>query len=159
MLEIRKYPDPALRKKAKRVKSVGTEEKQLMEDMARAMYNSSGVGLAAPQVGIPKRVIVADAGDGLLKMANPEISSKRRSSSLEEGCLSVPETSVTIKRALEISVSFVDEKNKNQKKCFSDLTARVIQHEIDHLEGKLIIDYLPWYAKILERPRRKKCRK
>jgi len=157
-LKIAKYPDGVLRKKCPSIKGVGTEEKALIIDMAAAMYDANGIGLAAPQVGVAKSVIVVDAGCGLLKMANPRIISKKGTSSMDEGCLSVPEKSVTVRRAEEISVSYIDENGKERVKAFSGLAARVILHEIDHLRGKLILDYLPWYKKIFSKKGDIKCR-
>jgi len=108
------------------------------------MYKASGVGLAASQVGIQKRIAVVNAGECILKMVNPEILSKKGVSVMEEGCLSVPNKCVNVKRAEEIEVSYLDENDKRCRRKFSGLAARIIQHEIDHLNGKLIIDYLPW---------------
>jgi len=157
-LKIAKYPDGVLRKKCPPIKGVGTEEKALIIDMAAAMYDANGIGLAAPQVGVTKSVIVVDTGCGLLKMANPRIISKKGTSSMDEGCLSVPEKSVPVRRAKEISVSYIDENGKERVTTFSGLAARVILHEIDHLRGKLILDYLPWYKKIFSKKGDIKCR-
>lgn len=156
-LEIKIYPDPVLRKKAEPLQSVGNEEKDLMRFMALTMYAGRGIGLAAPQVGISKRIIVADAGDGLVKMVNPEITQDRQTASLEEGCLSLPGKFVDMQRAEKISVSYIDENNNRLVKNFSGLIARVIQHEGDHLNGKLIIDYLPWFKKMFPKKREAPC--
>lgn len=147
-LTIRTYPSGVLRKKCSLVKGVGSEEKMLLSDMTRVMYSSNGIGLAASQVGITKSIAVVDAGTGLIKMANPMIVSGKGSSSMEEGCLSVPDNYVNVKRAAEIAVSYLDENDKECKKTFCGLVARVIQHEIDHLNGKLIIDYVSWYGRL-----------
>ncbi|UCD55577.1 MAG: peptide deformylase [Candidatus Omnitrophota bacterium] len=149
-LEIKIYPDPVLRKKSQAIRQITDEEKRLIDYMTKTMYAARGIGLAAPQVGIAKRIIVIDAGDGLLKMVNPRIITKKGTSLLEEGCLSIPEKEVEIQRAEEISVLYTDEKNNRTTKSFKGLTARAIQHEIDHLDGKLIIDYLPWFKRINE---------
>ena len=156
-LEIKIFPDPVLRKKAQTVQSVGEPEKKLMCFMAETMYAGQGIGLAAPQVGISKKIIVADAGDGLLKMVNPEITKRSGAARLEEGCLSLPGKFVDMQRSEEISVSFVDENNNRFVKKFSGLLARVIQHENDHLNGKLIIDYLPWFKKVFPKRRETPC--
>ena len=147
-LEIKKYPDAILRKKSRKVTTVGEEEKNLMDAMVNVLYENNGVGLAASQVGITKSIAVVDAGTGLIKMANPMIVSGKGSSSMEEGCLSVPDNYVNVKRAAEIAVSYLDENDKECKKTFCGLVARVIQHEIDHLNGKLIIDYVSWYGRL-----------
>jgi len=147
-LNIKKHPDPVLRKKSGSLKKFGESEKELASQMTTTMRVTHGIGLAAPQVGISKRIIIVDTESGILKMVNPKIISKKGSSSLEEGCLSVPDKSVNVKRAEEITISYIDENNKERTETFSGLTARVIQHELDHLAGKLIIDYLPWYKRI-----------
>jgi len=154
-MAIKKYPEGVLRKKTRAIMGPGAKEKKLFRDMADTMYATNGIGLAAPQVGISKSIAVVDTGEGLIKMINPEILSKRGTASLEEGCLSVPKHSVSVKRAEEIRLSYTDEDGKLCKKTFRGLTARAIQHEIDHLNGKLIIDYLPWYKKIFVKNRGK----
>ncbi|MEE9500226.1 MAG: peptide deformylase [Candidatus Omnitrophota bacterium] len=156
-LEIKIYPDPILRKKSQDIQQVTDEEKRLIDYMIETMYANQGVGLAAPQVGVTKRIIVVDAGDGLLKMVNPRIITKKGASLSEEGCLSIPERQVEIQRAEEVSVLYRDEKNRRTIKSFKGLTARAIQHEIDHLDGKLIIDYLPWYKKLFPKKGEVKC--
>lgn len=156
-LEIKIYPDPVLRKKAATVRTVGEEEKNLMRFMTETMYASRGIGLAAPQVGISKKIIVADAGNGLLKIVNPEITERNGAARLEEGCLSLPGKFVDMQRSEEISVSFVDENNNRLVKKFNGLLARVIQHECDHLNGKLIVDYLPWFKKVFPKKRATPC--
>ena len=150
-LTIKTYPSGVLRKKCSFVKGVGSEEKMLLSDMTRVMYSSNGIGLAASQVGITKSIAVADAGEGLIKMVNPRIVSEKGSSSMEEGCLSVPDSFVKVRRASEIVVSYLDENDKECKRAFHGLAARVIQHEIDHLNGKLIIDYMSWYKRLMKK--------
>jgi peptide deformylase len=141
-LKLRFYGDRVLRRKARLVKKVGDEEKMLLEAMAKIMYVDNGVGLAAPQVGINKQIIILDIGKGLCKLINPKIKKKRGFCVLEEGCLSLPGISVKVKRAKKIFVEATDELNKRMTFWAEDLLARVIQHEIDHLRGKLIIDYV-----------------
>ena len=139
-LDIKTYPNTILRKKSQPLKGIGKREKELLFDMARAMYASNGIGLAAPQVGLLECLIIADIGNGLLKMVNPKILSKKSTCSLDEGCLSVPEKCVTIKRAEEIRVSYLDENEKEITKTLTGLMARVIQHEIDHCNGKTMFN-------------------
>jgi peptide deformylase len=141
------YPDPILKKVARRVEKVDGEVRAIMADMAETMYAGEGVGLAAPQVAESVRVIVIDVtsgtegkGPGLLKMANPEIVSCEGEIEWDEGCLSVPELRVVMKRKKGIVVCFIDENNKKKKMDCDGLLAVAIQHEIDHLDGKLIID-------------------
>ena len=147
-MKIEIYPATVLRKKCAAIEGIGSKEKKLFLEMTELMRAAGGIGLAAPQVGILKDVIVANSGEKLLKMGNPKILSENGSAFLEEGCLSVPGKNVDIERAMEISVSYIDENDKKRTETFRDLTARVIQHEIDHLNGRLIIDYLPWYKRL-----------
>lgn len=142
ILEIKKYPLPSLKAKAKRVGMITPEEKRILDDMAETMYLNQGVGLAATQVGIDKQLAVIDVGDGLVKLINPVITSRKGSAQMEEGCLSMPGIQVKIKRAKSVSVSAMNEAGNEVKFEASDLFARAIQHEIDHLAGKLIVDYL-----------------
>jgi len=157
-VSIVKHPEPSLRKKSIALNEIGREDRALISEMARVMYATKGIGLAAPQVGVSKRIIVFDSGSGLVKMVNPKIISRTGRASMEEGCLSVPQRSVNVKRAEEVKVSYMDENGKKRTGTFRGLSARVIQHEIDHINGKLIIDYLPWYRKIITRKGGAKCR-
>lgn len=141
-MHIRTFPDPILRKKCEDVKDISKEEKSILEDMARMMYLKSGVGLAASQVGILKNMIVLDIGEGLVKMINPVISKRQGRATQEEGCLSVPNKCVNVNRARKISVAYLDEDGQAVRLSAEGLLARVVQHEVDHLQGKLIIDYL-----------------
>ena len=150
-MKIVTIPSGILRKKAVTVMDVGTQEKELMNDMTNIMYSTGGVGLAAPQIGISKNILIADTGKELLKMANAKILSRRGSTWMEEGCLSVPQKTVKVKRAQEIKVSYIDENNMSHTKTFKGMSARIIQHEIDHINAKLIIDYLPWHKKIFSK--------
>jgi len=147
-LKIRVYGDRLLRKKSKPVKVVGKHERDLLDRMAQMMYSREGIGLAAPQVGINKQLIVLDIGQGIFKIINPSIKKKEGSWVMEEGCLSLPEVSVKVKRAKKIFVEGIDELNKKVSFWADDLFARVLQHEIDHLKGKLIIDYAGLLKKI-----------
>ncbi len=142
LLKIRLYGDPALRKKSLALKEAGPGERYLIESMILTMHQSKGVGLAAPQVGINQRIIVVDVGEGPRVLVNPKVLKKSGSAVMEEGCLSIPGVTVAIKRPEKILVEYLDENNRSSRKSFLDLLARVILHEIDHLQGKLIIDYL-----------------
>ncbi len=147
-LKIRIIGDPVLRKKAKKVSRVNPEQTQILSRMSRLMYESKGIGLAAPQIGIPQAMIVVDIGTGLYKLINPRIISKAGSQVMEEGCLSVPGIYVKVKRAKKICLEALDEKGCPQKLEAADLLACVFQHEIDHLEGKLIVDYASLFKKL-----------
>lgn len=148
-LKIRKFPEAILRRKAARVEKVTIAERSMLTDMASAMYLSQGVGLAAVQVGIDKQLAVIDVGEGLIKLVNPVILKREGLETQEEGCLSCPGLYVKIKRARKVLVSYIDEKGDITEINASGLLARAVQHELDHLSGKLIIDYLGPVKKIL----------
>lgn len=151
-LKIRVFGDPVLRKKAKPVNRVTGEHRQLFSRMAASMYAGSGIGLAAPQIGVSEQLIVVDIGSGLYKLANPRISKKQGKQVTQEGCLSVPGVCIKVKRAKQVWVKAWDENNNLIEIHAQGLFACVLQHEIDHLKGKLIIDY----ASILEKLRIKR---
>lgn len=155
-MRIRCFPEPCLRKKASVVKKVGDEEKRTLAEMAQTMYLKGGVGLAAVQIGINKQLVVIDTGDGLRKLINPVIIKKEGCESQEEGCLSVPETTVNVKRAKKIIVAYINEEGEALKLDAQGLLARVIQHEVDHLLGRLIVDYLSPIKKLMLMCRRRK---
>ena len=155
-LKIRKFPDSVLRAKTTRVGKVSRVEQEMLCEMAKTMYLTQGVGLAAAQVGIGKQLAVIDVGGGLIKMVNPVITKREGVESMEEGCLSCPGANVIIKRARKVTVSFLNEDGDLMELKAEGLLARAIQHELDHLSGKLIIDYLgPVKKLIAERKIRK----
>ena len=141
-------PDPILRKKSDRVTSIDKSIKQLMNDMLQIMYDAPGIGLAAIQIGIPKRVVVMDLSKNEEKknpmfFVNPEITWKSDSkSSYEEGCLSIPNQFAKIERSEKCNVKYLDYDGNEKKIEASGLLSTCIQHEIDHLNGILFIDYL-----------------
>ncbi len=147
-LEIRKYPDSILRDKCEPIKIVTTEEVKLFENMISTMHYLSGIGLAAPQVGISRQLIIADIGDGIIKLANPKIIKIKDFDEMVEGCLSISDVNAKIKRGYEIEVSGLNEKGEIIEFKAKGLLARVIQHEIDHLNGKLIIDYMSFWRRL-----------
>ena len=147
VLEIKKYPDKVLRKKCEEIEGISSYEKDLFSKMLFTMRRFQGIGLAAPQVGILKRLIVVDIGRGEIKLANPEIVEVKGEDKLVEGCLSIPGAQVEVKRAYEVVVEGLNEENKLVQIKAKGLLARVLQHEIDHLDGKLIIDYLPFWRR------------
>ena len=140
ILRIRIYGDPILKKKTLPVDKIGPDEKNIFEDMARAMYSVKGVGLAANQVGIGKQLMVIDVGQGLFKFANPKVIKASCKRAGEEGCLSFPEITVKIKRPEKIVVEALNHDGKKIEIEAEGLFARVLQHEIDHLMGVVIID-------------------
>jgi len=158
-LKIKVFPDPYLRLKAERVKEVGAAEQKELDDMASAMYLNCGVGLAATQVGILKQLIVIDIGEGLLKLVNPVLTKDSGTEMGEEGCLSVPGECVGIIRSKKVAVDFLDESGLHSRIKADGLLARALQHEIDHLQGKLIIDYLNPVRKLLVRARSNRKKK
>jgi len=142
MDSIRIYPDPILRKKAIPIKNIGGQVKKIADRMAEAMYANKGIGLAAPQIGIPSQIIVVDLGEGLNILINPKIIEGGGESVLEEGCLSLPTIEVPVKRMDKVLIQAWNVKGKELSLELSDFAASVYQHEIDHLHGILIINYL-----------------
>lgn len=145
--QIRIIGDTVLRERAKPVAQVTDEHRRILSEMARLMYAAQGIGLAAPQVGISESLMVVDIGEGLYKLVNARITGKKGRQCIEEGCLSVPGVGVKVKRAKKIKLEALDESGKPVCIEAEDLLACVMQHEHDHLEGKLIVDY----ANVLER--------
>lgn len=142
-LNIIKYPDAILRKDAKEVEKINDEIKNLILDMTEIMQKYDGAGLAAPQVGISKRIIIANDGKEDLAIINPKIIKKSwRKQKDKEGCLSLPGLEVEISRSKKIIVSGIDYSGKKIRIDAKNLMARILQHEIDHLNGILIIDKL-----------------
>jgi peptide deformylase len=141
------HPDPRLKKLCDPVAEITAEVRQLAADMLETMYDAPGIGLAAPQVGVTKRVIVMDCiKDGSpqpMALVNPEIVWASEDQTVyEEGCLSIPDIYNDITRPAEVTVRWTDLDGQTQERQFSGLWATCVQHEIDHLAGKLFIDYL-----------------
>ena len=130
-----------MRRKSVPVIYVGPTEQFLLQAMLAAMREHKGVGLAAPQVGVNQQIFIADIGDGPLAFINPKLIKKSGADVIEEGCLSIPGVTVMVRRPERIVVRYVDENNQPHEKIYEEMMARVIQHEIDHLDGKLIVDY------------------
>ena len=146
-LSILLHPDPRLKKISTQVTNIDERIKKLCLDMIDTMYSHSGVGLAAPQVGVLKRVVVMDCSEDGEKcpvtLINPEIVwSSEEVSKFEEGCLSIPQIREEIKRPSSVQVKFTNISGISKESYFEGLWATCIQHEIDHLNGKLFIDYL-----------------
>ncbi|GAB2702306.1 peptide deformylase [Paenibacillus thermoaerophilus] len=140
---IVKDPDPVLREPAQTVTKFNANLHKLLDDMAETMYDAPGVGLAAPQVGVSKRVIVLDPGDdetGLIEMVNPEIVEKSGEEIGPEGCLSIPGLQGDVKRYTRIVVKGQDRHGHPVEMVATDYLARIFQHEIDHLNGILFTD-------------------
>ncbi len=148
-----------LREKARAVAEVTDEVRELIKYMAGTMYENKGIGLAAPQVGVKSRVIVVDGGQGLLALINPQILSSLDEELAEEGCLSLPEITVEVKRAKKIKVKGLSEEGKNIEIEAEGLLARAIQHEVDHLNGILMIDRISYARRQLLESQLKKREK
>jgi peptide deformylase len=145
---IIKLPDPILRTQSSAVEQVDDDMRRLIDDMLETMYEAPGIGLAAIQVAVPKRLLVLDVTDkdeerNPIAMINPEILRLGDESRVyEEGCLSIPDVLVDIERPSTVTVRYIDREGKQQELNADGLLATAIQHEIDHLDGKLIIDFL-----------------
>ncbi|UOF89199.1 peptide deformylase [Fodinisporobacter ferrooxydans] len=139
---IRKTGDPVLRTKAKAVPEVTRHIVKLLDDMRDTMYDAKGIGLAANQIGILKRVIVADVGEGLVELINPEILQRQGEQTASEGCLSIPGVRGEVKRADQIVVTALNRSGERIQIAAEGLLSRCIQHEIDHLNGILFTDYI-----------------
>tara|TARA_B100000989_G_scaffold239563_1_gene186419 strand:- start:1234 stop:1737 length:504 start_codon:yes stop_codon:yes gene_type:complete len=147
LLKILIFPDPRLRTVAKTVEAIDDSIKKLAQDMLETMYQGSGIGLAATQVNIHKRVIVLDISDSKeepLILINPEIKKiiDPNKKIFSEGCLSVPGFYEEIKRPSSVEISYLDIDGERKLLLANDLLAVVIQHEIDHLDGKLMVDFI-----------------
>jgi peptide deformylase len=148
VLPILTAPDPRLKLVAKPVRNVDSKTRRLMEDMLDTMYQSIGIGLAAPQVGVAQRIIVIDvAREGEkpnpMRIANPEIIWRSEETTVaNEGCLSVPEHYADVSRAAKIRLRYLDHENEIREIDADGLLATCLQHEIDHLDGVLFVDHL-----------------
>ncbi len=163
ILEIVKYGDPILRKKTQPITEINDDVIQLAEDMLETMYAAPGVGLAGPQVGISLQICVIDVvPEGKrnpIVLINPKVISGEDKVELEEGCLSFPKIYEKVKRWNKVKVEYVDLKGNLKEVEAEGFLAKAFQHEIDHLNGKVFIDYLPaWKRKLVEKEikRRKK---
>lgn len=148
LLPIVTIPDPILRKISDPIERVDAEVLKLADDMLQTMYEAPGIGLAAIQVGVPRRLLVIDASDegeprAPMVFINPEIVKLSPTTRIyEEGCLSIPDVKVEIERPDEITVRYIDRQGKQQELATGGLLATALQHELDHLDGHLIIDFL-----------------
>jgi len=148
ILPIITAPDPRLQRQAKPVEKVDAAVRKLMDDMLETMYAAPGIGLAAPQVGVLKRIIVVDCAKAdekpqPYKLANPEILwQSEELLTNNEGCLSLPEHYADVTRPAEVKVRYLDEQNEIRELHAKGLLATCIQHEIDHLEGTLFVDHI-----------------
>ena len=137
---IRTKEDPILRKNSRVIEKIDDRIKQLLDDMIDTMYDANGVGLAAPQIGILKRIIVIDVGEGVIELINPEFVEQNGSQIDVEGCLSVPEETGNVERPMFVKVKGLNREGKEIIVEGEELLARDLCHEIDHLNGVLFID-------------------
>ena len=143
ILDIRVLGDPVLRKPTKRVTEVTDELRKLIADMFETMYAAEGIGLAAPQVGRTERLAVVDVDGAKYVLINPEIVTRDGvNETAEEGCLSIPDIYGDVERPAEVTIRAIDENGNEYETTGAELFGRCLQHEIDHLDGKLFIDYL-----------------
>ncbi|WP_300341803.1 peptide deformylase [Fusobacterium sp.] len=147
--EIRKYGDPILREVAQKVEKIDDEILEILDSMVETMYETKGVGLAAPQVGISKRIFVCDQGDGVVrKVINPVITPLTENLiECEEGCLSVPGIYKKVQRPEKIRVEYMNEKGEEVTEEVEGFLAIIMQHEFDHLEAVLFVDKISPIAK------------
>lgn len=138
--EVVTYPHPLLRKKSQPVEKVTEDILRLIDDMAATMYTQRGIGLAAVQIGSHQRVITVDVGEGLLALINPEVLERSGEAQMEEGCLCLPGVIVEVTRSEKVTVRGCNEKGEEITVPAEGLLARALQHEIDHLDGILIVD-------------------
>jgi len=161
LLRIYQYPEPVLKQPAAPVSGIDDELRRLAADMAETMYAAPGVGLAAPQVGVSRRLIVLDCTGKeeprqLITAVNPEIIAREGESCEEEGCLSVPEYYAKVERSARVTVRYLDLDGQVQELTVEGLWAICFQHEIDHLDGILFVDHLSPLKKSLFRKKYKK---
>jgi len=145
ILKILEYPDPRLHKVASPVPVVNEDIRKLVRDMAETMYAAPGIGLAATQVDVHKRVVVIDTSetkDDLLVLINPEILAREGEAECEEGCLSVPGYYEKVKRATRVRVRALNSQGQPFERHVEGLLAICVQHELDHLQGKVFVEYL-----------------
>ena len=145
LLQVLTFPDERLRTVAKPVEEVTPEIQQIIDDMIETMYAEEGIGLAATQVNVHKRIVIIDISetrDQPMVLINPEITEKHGEDGIEEGCLSVPGARALVHRAAAVSVTALNREGEKFSFEADDLLAICVQHELDHLQGKLFVDYL-----------------
>jgi len=164
VLGILKYPHPVLKKRSKEVDRIDEEVKKLIRDMTETMYEASGIGLAACQVGVPRRIIVVDVSpidplQSLFAMINPEVMSEEGEIDHEEGCLSVPDCLETVRRKEKVRVRGMSPEGKEMEVAGEGILAMALQHEIDHINGILILDHISRLKREIYRNKLKKERR
>ena len=140
VMKIREMGDPVLRSRSKPVEEITDKTIELLDKMKETMYDADGIGLAAPQVGVLQRIFIVDVNDQLIEFINPEIVSTEGKSIMEEACLSIPGKSGDVIRAEKVTIKGLNRNGKEIKLEAKGLLARALQHELDHLNGKLFVD-------------------
>ncbi len=161
VLEILKYPHPTLKKRSKEVDRIDREVKKLIEDMTETMYQANGVGLAACQVGVPRRIIVVDVSpidsqQSFFALINPEVITEEGEIDHEEGCLSVPDCFEKLRRREKIRVRGISPEGRGMEVAGEGILAIALQHEIDHINGILILDRISRLKREIYRDKLKK---
>ncbi len=159
-LAILEYPDPRLRRRAEPVAQVDAAVARLVDDLLETMYATRGIGLAATQVDVHRQVLVMDvsqARDTPQVFINPQLLSASDEGMVEESCLSVPGVVARIRRSTRVRVGYVDRGGQRREAELGMLAAVCLQHEMDHLQGKVLLDRLPWFTRLMIRlqPRQK----
>ena len=149
VLPISLYLDSSLRQKSKRVRNIDGSIQRLIDDMVETLHHARGVGLAAPQIGAPLRVIVIELpGEETLALVNPQIVKRSGERTVEEGCLSIPGYRGEIKRSAKVTAKGLDRRGREVRIRGEELMAQALEHEIDHLNGVLYVDYLESMEKL-----------
>ena len=159
--KIRKYGDPVLRKECDRVEKIDDDILELLDDMVETMHDANGIGLAAPQIGVNKKIFVLDLGDGhIRKVINPEfLEFSDETEENEEGCLSVPGIYKKVKRSSKVKIKYMNEKWEEVTEEAEGLLSRALQHENDHLDAVLFVDKIAPVAKRLVSSKLQKLKK
>jgi peptide deformylase len=163
LLPIKTYPDPVLRRECQPAQPGTDEIKKLAQDMLETMYAAPGVGLAAPQVGVSLKMVIVDVGVVLgerdpLILLNPEILNSSDVIAFEEGCLSLPEFTVEVERSRVLELKYQDLEGEDRKLAAEDFLSVAIQHEMDHLEGRLLLDHASAVRRDLYRRKARKMK-
>ena len=149
MTELKKYPDPILRKKSEEVRELTTEIKTVIREMLKIMIKNQGIGISAPQIGILKRIIAINTKSGPEVFINPKIRKISKEAEItEEGCLSFPGLWLKIKRAKEVEIEAINEAGEKIQNQAEGILSRAFQHEIDHLNGILFIDRVSFWQRL-----------
>lgn len=157
-LKLQIYGSPVLWKKCRPVKNIDFRIRQILDDMAEMMKKNKGIGLAATQAGLDLSLVVIELPEKSYRMINPKIVKRKGKIKFDEGCLSFPGLMLTVPRSEEVWVNFYDEQGKEQNIKAEGVLAVVFQHEIDHINGVLFIDRIPWWQRLSKLSKLKKIK-